>query len=84
MTPWGWGKHFYTIWGGGQTFLHHGGDIFTQGGEGQTFSVGGDGGDDVDGKDEDVSEANTLASEASKLSTGARILRGPQGPEILV
>ena len=36
------------------------------------------GGDDVDGKkEEDVSEANTLASEASKLSAGARILRGP-------
>ena len=44
---------------------------------GQTFSVGGDGGDDVDGdKEEDVSEANTLASEASKLSAGARISRG--------
>ena len=44
-----------------------------------TFSVGGAGGDNVDGKkeEEDVSEANTLASKASKLSAGARILRGP-------
>ena len=47
-------------------------------GGGQTFSVGGYGGYDVDGKkEEDVSKANTLASEASKLSAGARILRGP-------
>ena len=52
-------------------------------GGGQTFFVGGDGGDDdVDGeKEEDVREGNTLAS---KLSAGARILRGPKGPEILV
>ena len=34
--------------------------------------------------EEDVSEANILASEVSKLSTGARISRGTQGPEILV
>ena len=63
----------------GQTFLYHSGG-------GQTFSVEG-GGDnyDVYGEDErDVSEANILASEASKLSAGARILRGPWGPEILV
>ena len=34
--------------------------------------------DDVDGgKEEDVSVANILASEASRLSAGARILRGP-------
>ena len=48
-------------------------------GGGQTFFVGGDGGDDdVDGeKEEDVSKANTFASKASKLSAGARILRGP-------
>ena len=41
------------------------------GGGGQTFyvkDVGGD--DDVDGEEEDVSEA-------SKLSAGARIFRGP-------
>ena len=31
-----------------------------------------------------MSEANTLVSETSKLSAGARIFRGPQGPEILV
>ena len=47
-------------------------------GGGQTFSVGSDGGnDDVDGEEEDVSEANILVSEASKLSAGARIFRGP-------
>ena len=41
-----------------------------------TFYVGGDGGyDDVD-KEMDVSEANILVSEASKLSAGA-IFRGP-------
>ena len=46
-------------------------------GGGQTFSVGGDGGD-VDGeKEEDVREVNTIASEANNLSAGARILRGP-------
>ena len=63
----GWGKHFDTQ--GGQTFLHNGGKHFTQGGW-QTFCVGGGGSnDDVDGKEEDVSEA-------SKLSAGARIFRG--------
>ena len=31
-----------------------------------------------------VSEANIFVSEASKLSAGARIFRGPKGPEILV
>ena len=41
------------------------------------------GGNDDD-EDMDVSEANNLVSEASKLSAGARIFRGPQGPEILV
>ena len=74
-------KHFsYT--GGDKHFSHTGRD--KQGGG--TFSVGGVGGkDDVDGaKEEDVSEANTLASEASNLSAGARILRGPYGPEVLV
>ena len=41
---------------------------------GQTFYVGGSGGfDDVD-EEIDVSEANFLVSEASKLSAGARIL----------
>ena len=44
---------------------------------GQTFHVG-DVDDDVDGGwGEDVSEANIRLSEASKLSAGARILRGP-------
>ena len=45
---------------------------------GQTFcvkDVGGD--DDVDGEEEDVSEANILVSVASKLSEGAKIFRGP-------
>ena len=44
---------------------------------GQTFyvkDVGDD--DDVDGE-ENVSEANTLVSVASKLSAGARIFGGP-------
>ena len=31
-----------------------------------------------------LSEANILVSKASKLYAGARIFRGPQGPEILV
>ena len=43
--------------------------------------MGSDGcNNDVDGeeeKEEDVSEANILVSEASKLSAGARIFRGP-------
>ena len=45
---------------------------------GQRFyvkDVGGD--DDVDGEEEDVSEANILVSEASKLSAGTRIFKGP-------
>ena len=58
---------------------HRGGtNIFTLRGGGQTFhvkDVGGD--DDVDGEEEDVSKANILVSEASKLSAGARIFRGP-------
>ena len=84
-------KHFLHTVGGGQTnclspgdkhFLHTGGaggtnKLFVP--WGQTFSVE-DGGDnyDVYGEDErDVSEANIFASKASKLSAGARILRGP-------
>ena len=66
------GTKIFTHKEGGQTFLHIWG--------GQTFSVGSDGGnDDVDGEEEeeDVSEANILVSEASKLSAGARIFRGP-------
>ena len=66
--------------GGGQTFFPHRGgtNIFATQGGGQTFyveDVGGD--DDVDGEEEDVSEANILVSEASKPSAGARIFRGP-------
>ena len=74
----------------GQTFLTHrrggtniftlrgGTKNFTQGG-GQTFYVvGGGGHDDVDVDEEIyVSEVNFLVSEASKLSAGARIFRGP-------
>ena len=48
-------------------------NIFTWEG-GQTFYVGGGGAyDDVD-EEINVSEANFLVSEASKLSAGARIL----------
>ena len=53
---------------GGQTFLTHRG--------GQTFFGGGGSYDDVD-EEINVSEANILVSEASKLSAGARIFRGP-------
>ena len=64
--------------GGTNIFRQRGGQTFLK-----MFSVVCDGGDDDidDEKEEDVSEANTLASKASKLSAGARILRGP---EILV
>ena len=64
------GQTFSThSWGGGQTF-------FTDRG-GQTFYVGGGGAyDDVD-EEVDVSKVNFLVSEASKLSAGARIFRGP-------
>ena len=71
-------KHFSHTGGrGGQTF-------FTQRGGGQTFFVGGGGGyDDVDEEIDMneasflVSEGNIFVSKASKLSAGARILRGP-------
>ena len=63
----GGGKHFYT-WRG-QTFFH-------QWGRQTSYVVDGGGDDVVDGEERDVVlEANTLASEASKLSAGARILR---------
>ena len=66
--------------GGSNIFTHKGVDklFYTEWG-GQTFSVGDDGGDDeVDGEEEeDVSGANIFGSEASKLSAGARISRGP-------
>ena len=52
-------------------------EIYTQDG-GQTFYTGSIGNNDVGGgKEEDVSEANILASEASMLSAGARILKCP-------
>ena len=61
---------------GGQTFLHRGG--------GQTFFVGDGGGYDDADEEMDMSAANFLVSaanifvsEASKLSAGARIFRGP-------
>ena len=68
---------------GGQTFFTHRG--------GQTFFVGGGGCCDDADEEIDVSEVsflvsvvNIFVSEASKLSTGARIFRGPYGPEIVV
>ena len=86
---WRGGQTFFTQRGGTNIFATQGGtnifatqgggtNIFTLRGGGQTFyvkDVGGD--DDVDGEEEDVSEANILVSEASKLSAGARIFRGP-------
>ena len=59
-------------------------NIFASRGGGQIFFVGGSGGyEDVDEEIDVseagflVSEANIFVSEASKLSTGARIFRGP-------
>ena len=46
-----------------------GGNIFTH--------KGGKDNNDVQSEEEDVSKANILASKASKISAGARILRGP-------
>ena len=46
-----------------------GGHFYTQG--------GGKDNNDVESEEEDVSKANILASKASKISAGARILRGP-------
>ena len=60
----------YTQEGGGDKHFSHAVG-------GQTFYVRGGGAyDDVD-EEVDVSEANFLASKASKLSAGARIFRGP-------
>ena len=66
---------FHTQWGDKHFYIEGGGTkIFTWGG--QTSYVGGVGGyDDVD-EEMDVSKANILVREASKLSTGARIFRG--------
>ena len=60
-------------------FATQGGQIFLNwDGGGQTFYVEDVGGDnDVDGEEEDVSEANILVSKASKPSAGARIFRDP-------
>ena len=49
---------------------------------GQTFYVGGGGTYDDVVEELVVSEANFHVSEASKLSAGARIFRGPYDPEI--
>ena len=63
-------KHFYTERGGGT-------NIFSLKKRGGIFHVK-DVDDNVDGGwGENVSEANILVSEASKLSAGARIYRGP-------
>ena len=80
FVPWGTNIFHTQVKGRGQTFLTHreGTNIFaTQGGDKQFYveDVGGD--DDVDGEEEDVSEANILVSEASKPSAGARIFKGP-------
>ena len=69
---------------GGQTFLHHWGENILHKVVDEHFVGIGGGDNDVDGEEEDVSEANIFVSEASKLSAGARILRGPKGLEILV
>ena len=51
--------------------------IYSQEG-GKHFYIGISGNNDVGGEEEEgVSEVNILASEASKLSAGDRILRGP-------
>ena len=44
---------------------------------GQTFFVGGSGAYDDDDEEMVVSEANIFVSEASKLSAGAKVFRGP-------
>ena len=74
-----------TLEEGGKNFLQTLGaeNIFTSRG-GQTFYVGGGSAYDDDDEEMDVTKANNLVSEASKLSAGARIFRGPLGPEILV
>ena len=75
------------LFGGRNPFSHTKGgtNIFTYihtRGRDKLFYKGVSGNNNIDGeKEEDVSEANILVSETSKLSAGARILRGP---EILV
>ena len=79
MTYGGGGTNIFYTKEGDKHFCHTGADKhFYTGRGGQTFhveDVGGD--DDVDGEEEDVSGAIILASEARKLSAGARIFRGP-------
>ena len=73
FTPRGGDKHFYTKWGE-NILTHKGGtDIFRLKG-GQIFLSDGDD-NDVYGE-EVVSKTNIPASKPSKLSAGARILRG--------
>ena len=80
-------KHFSHTGGWANIFALRGGETFLHrvGGR-QTFFVGGSGAyDDVDEEEEMVvseanflgSGANNFVSEASKLSAGARIFRGP-------
>ena len=62
-------------------------NCFPTWGEGGTnifYTQDGGGDDNIDGQEEDVSKANTLENKTSKLSAGAKIFRGPLGPEILV
>ena len=70
----GGGKHLSQTGGGDKHFYIEGGTNILPGQGGQTFYVGGGGAYDDDSEEMDVSEANFLVSEASKLSVGARIL----------
>ena len=74
------GQTFFHTMGGDKHLTHKGGRTFLHDWGGINIFIGsGGGGDkyDVDGEEEeDVSEANILASKASKLSAGVRILRG--------
>ena len=64
---------------GGQTFFTHrrGDKHFSHTGGGTNIFVGGGGSYDDDDEEIDLSEANIFVSEASKLSAGDRIFRGP-------
>ena len=65
----GGGTNIFHTQEGGQTFFTHRG--------GTNIFVGGGGSYDDEDEEIDVSEANIFVSEASKLSAGARIFRGP-------
>ena len=68
-------KHFSHTGGrGGQTFLFEVGGAFDDVDEEMVLSVA----------NFYVSEAKIFVSEASKLSAGARIFKGPLGPAIIV